>query len=149
MFFGAVPADCPVGFTCSLSNINLDKLRKQGKTKLGIVYNMDTHNKPGSHWVAMFIDLDDNEVDYYDSYGDDIETTPIRKFKKKMLKALGKDAVYKFNNKRHQYKDSECGIFCIKFIEYRLKGRSMEYIKKHMPKDKQVQKYRKKFYRTK
>ena len=149
LFFGAVPADCPVSFTCSLSNINIKKLKKEGKTKLGVVYNMDTHNKPGSHWVAMFIDLDTNEVDYYDSYGDDIETAPIRKFKNKMMKMLGKDAVYKYNNKRHQFKDSECGIFSIKFIEYRLKGRNMEYIKKVMPNDEKVQKQRKKYYRMK
>ena len=30
---------------------------KKGKNKIGIIFNIDPHYKPGSHWVSMFIDV--------------------------------------------------------------------------------------------
>ena len=34
--------------------------------------------------------------------------------------------VYKVNNVRHQYRNSECGVYCINFIVEMLKGRKFE-----------------------
>ena len=38
-----------------LCEFSLNKQIKEGKTKIGIIFNLDPHHKPGSHWVAMFI----------------------------------------------------------------------------------------------
>ena len=39
--------------------------------------------------------------------------------------------VYKVNDKQHQYKNSECGVYCINFIVEMLKGNKYEdYIEK-------------------
>ena len=32
------------------------------KKKIGIVFNLDKHNQPGSHWVALYTDLKANQV---------------------------------------------------------------------------------------
>lgn len=40
--------------------------------KVGVVLNLDPSNKPGSHWVALYIDSKgDKSVEYYDSFGND------------------------------------------------------------------------------
>jgi hypothetical protein len=33
-------------------------------TKIGIIFNLDNHNESGSHWVSLFIDLEDKFVLY-------------------------------------------------------------------------------------
>jgi hypothetical protein len=74
-FIGPVPLDfgkqlspgqCIVNELC---NINFENLYKKGKTKLGIVFNMDPHNKQGSHWIAMFMDFTKAGIYFFDSYG--------------------------------------------------------------------------------
>ena len=52
-----------------LSNIDFDDFVTEGKTKLGLVINLDTHDKSGSHWVALYIDLKQNQIYYFDSIG--------------------------------------------------------------------------------
>ena len=36
---------------------------------MGIVFNLDPHDKPGSHWVSMYVDLNNGGIYYFDSYG--------------------------------------------------------------------------------
>ena len=57
VFFGPVPVDCPNGIMCELTNMNPIKLKKKKITKIGIVFNLDKHDEPGSHWVCMFVDM--------------------------------------------------------------------------------------------
>ena len=38
-----------------LCEFSLKDTMQNNKTKIGIIFNLDKHNKPGSHWVAMFI----------------------------------------------------------------------------------------------
>jgi Ulp1 family protease len=54
---------------------------------IGVIFNTDPHNKPGVHWVAVFIDNRNKIVDYFDSLGN----TPnknICSFLKRFKKAL-------------------------------------------------------------
>ena len=46
-----------------LCNINIKRLINKGKTKIGIVFNLDNHDQDGSH--CFFCDFDN----YFDSYG--------------------------------------------------------------------------------
>lgn len=119
-----------------LCNFSLKKHLKNGKRKIGIIFNLDPHYKDGSHWVAVFIyipkqdmhriqqvntgEISDSQagIYYFDSYGDKAEPQ-IRKFMKtvsKQAKQLGIEMSMKENNKRHQYSDSECGMFSMYFI---------------------------------
>mgnify|MGYP001305836314 CR=1 FL=1 len=74
-FIGPVPLDfdsklgpgqCVVNELC---NLDIEKLYKKGKHKLGIVFNFDPHTKKGSHWVALFADFNKAGIYYFDSYG--------------------------------------------------------------------------------
>ena len=61
-FFGPVPSDCPIGVNCELSKIDIYKLQKQKKPKIGIIYNLDVSSGPGTHWTAVFINTKNSEI---------------------------------------------------------------------------------------
>ncbi len=155
--YNASPSDCPVSVECPLSNLDPFKLRKAGKTKIGIVFNLDKTGESGSHWVATFIDLksttkstekDPVEINYYDSYGD----PPIPLIKlflvrlgEKFLLANEKVKIL-YNDKRHQYGNSECGVYSMNFILERLHGTPMKKISKTKIMDKDMNLIRRLLY---
>ena len=49
-----------------------------GKTKIGVIFNLDVSSGPGTHWVALYIDLKDCSIYYIFSYG----ISPIRRIQK-------------------------------------------------------------------
>jgi len=127
MFLGPVPADCPTKINCELSNLNINKLIKSGIDYVGIVYNLDTSNQSGSHWVAMFIDIPNAEVNYYDSTGT-VPTPLIKEFIIKMakkIKGVKNNVSVIVNDKQHQHGYSECGVYSMNFILERLDGKTM------------------------
>ena len=146
IFIGPVPADCPTGIHCQLSNINVKQLDKN-KNIIGIIFNLDKHNQPGSHWVATIIDLSkkNKRILYYDSYG--IMPPPlIAEFIKTIMKKCEKNNInirFNYNQNRHQYGNSECGIYSMNFIIEYLKGNKLP---KKIP-DKLMNEMRKSLYR--
>ena len=73
-FIGPVPIDFDTkkGKQCispELCNIDVSDLITQGKKLVGIVFNQDKHNMPGSHWVSLFVDLTKGGIYYFDSVG--------------------------------------------------------------------------------
>lgn len=151
VFFGPVPVDCPFGIKCMLTELNPHELkRKENISRIGIIYNLDKHNEPGSHWVAVFIDTDNNEVNYYDSYGE-IPPKLIQKFMNsiglKMIENNNSPSLI-YNDRRHQYGHSECGIFSMNFLIQRLNGKTMYDISQEKIPDKIMNKLRNYFYRN-
>ena len=55
----------------------------------------------------------------------------------------------KFNSIRHQYKNSECGVYSINFILRLLKGESFEHICNNITKDDEVNECRPVYFRFK
>jgi len=107
-----------------LCKFSLKKQKDEGKKRIGIIFNLDSHDKPGSHWVAAFVDMYKKHIYYFDSYGD---RTPskIKTFVKRIQKeskSFGKKYKFSVNKKRHQYSDSECGMYCLHFIIELTKG---------------------------
>ena len=141
-FIGPVPIDfdTKLGFgQCvvdELCKIDLNKLLKLGKTKLGIVFNLDKHTQSGSHWVAMYGQLPTGNEDnkgalyYWDSYGVKPKTEIINLMKKlqKQASNMNKHLEIHINRIRHQYKNSECGVYCIYFLTSLLEGRTFKDI---------------------
>tara|TARA_B110001469_G_scaffold127792_1_gene150560 strand:- start:6103 stop:7089 length:987 start_codon:yes stop_codon:yes gene_type:complete len=139
IFIGAVPMDFDYEFnpgTCvvdELCDIDIKKLIKKGKTKLGIVFNLDNHDQDGSHWVSFFSDFDSTDnahIYYFDSYGIE-EPKEIRILMNRMksqFEALGKKTNIQVNNVRHQFKNSECGVYSINFIVRLLKNEPYDSI---------------------
>ena len=140
-FIGPVPMDfdTKVGFgQCvvnELCKISLEEQIKRGKTKIGVVFNLDKHNQPGSHWVCMMCQLNTPTVNigqicYWDSYGmkPNPEVVILMNRLKEQGSKLGHDLTIKVNPNRHQFKNSECGVYCIYFLTSLLDGKSFEDI---------------------
>jgi hypothetical protein len=62
LFLGAVPLDFDDLPVLGISNLNFEDLEKQGKSKIGLVINLDEHWKDGSHWVGLFSDFKSNQI---------------------------------------------------------------------------------------
>ncbi len=69
IFLGAVPLDFEELPVLRINNINFDELINKGKTKIGLIINLDEHWKDGSHWVSLYTDLEKNQIYYFDSTG--------------------------------------------------------------------------------
>jgi hypothetical protein len=53
----------------------------------------------------------------------------------------------KYNKTRHQYKNSECGVYSVNFILRLLKGETFDHICNNITTDDAVNECRKKYYR--
>lgn len=129
-------------------NLNFDELYKRGKKRIGIVVNLDTHDKDGSHWVSVYSDLDKGQIYYFDSYG--IKPPKrIGQFMKNiaayMKNKLGKklnDIDIRYNTMRHQYGGSECGVYSMSFIFRMLRGDGFDAINTKRVSDDEINKCR-------
>lgn len=112
---------CLVSALCSL---DIKELYDRGTTQIGITFNTDLSTGPGEHWVAIFCDLGSEfeypRITYFDSYSQkpEKEIQVLMKRWKERWDGLGihaKPMVLSYNKTRHQYQDSECGMYCIYF----------------------------------
>lgn len=129
-FVGPVPIDfdkkvsggggwgqCIVNELCKL---DLKSAEVKGKHKIGIIFNLDPHDMPGSHWVCAFIDIPNKSAYYFDSYGYPPPNEILELLRR--CKDQGIEKIY-YNDIRHQRKGSECGMYCLFCIICLLKGR--------------------------
>lgn len=157
IYLGAVPIDFnkKLSFSKCVANelckINLKQLYKRGKKKIGVIFNTDPHDKPGQHWIAMFCDISNKigHIYYWDSYG--IEPpqevlTFANKLKNQGEKLLNKNMEIQVNNNRHQYKNTECGMYSIHFIIQLLEGKSFNDVCSNIITDDDIAKYRKIYF---
>ena len=99
-----------------LCNFSVEQQIKNGKTKIGIIFNTDPHNKPGQHWISMFINIKKKQIFFFDSTGD--KPSPeimklVERIKKQGLE-LDKKIIFKYNSNEgveHQYGNTECGVY--------------------------------------
>lgn len=133
-FLGAQPADF-------LEIPSKTELIKSGIKHLGLVLNLDPSDKPGSHWVAIYIE-NLSSLDYFDSTG---ETPPklIKRCISKLCKNLGiqKEKI-KINKEVHQTGDTECGVYSIYFIIQRILGNDFNTVTKSIVKDNAMNLFR-------
>ena len=157
LFMGPVPVDCPSAITCPLSGLDVEILiNRLVKTKLGIIYNLDEHDEPGSHWVATFFDFTKCRILYFDSVGlppPKMILNFLKKMKKSCedyhLKTFGKEKkgeIY-INETRFQFGNSECGVFSMYFIIAMLQGNNINDMTNNKVNDKIMNDLRKKYYR--
>jgi len=139
-YLGTIPIDfdkksgmgtCVVNALCS---INIADIYKRGKTQIGIVFNTDVSTGPGQHWVAIFCDirpdLEYPRFTYFDSYAEEPEEEIVR-LMKRWKEQWDKTGVHSkpmeltYNSTKHQYENSECGMYCLYFHYCCLTGTSM------------------------
>ena len=114
------------------SRNNLPNKIKKGAFNL----NLNEYKNTGTHWVFLFVKT--NEVIYFDSFGIEHIPKEINKFtrSKELGSAVGSNKKIKANIFRIQAHDSiMCGYFCIEFINYMLKGKTLDYTNLFSPTD--------------
>lgn len=153
-FFGPSPIDFDAHMMydqCVWEEICQFDLKQQiarGKTKLGFIFNLDKHNQPGSHWVALFVSVKKREIYYFDSYGDEAPPeilTLVKRIQQQSAK-IGPKYEYKFNKKRHQYGNSECGMYSLYFLVHLIREKAFDKFNHEQIKDKYVENLRKKYF---
>lgn len=129
------------------------KNKKYPIKTIGLVPNLDNHDQGGSHWVAVYANLETGQIHYFDSYGIRPEKR-IREFVKRIaewkykkdtgkvvdipaddymkkegpLNELEKKYDIRYNQIRNQYKNSECGVYSMNFIIRLLHGTTFDKI---------------------
>ena len=104
------------------SRDNLPNKIKKG----AYIINLDEYENTGTHWIALFVKT--NEVIYFDSFGIEHIPKEINKFigNEQSSSAKARNKKIKANIFRIQAYDSiMCGYFCIEFINYMFKGKTL------------------------
>lgn len=170
-FMGAQPRDFDKLPSTGIPSMDFEKLLKQGIYRIGFIFNLDTHNQSGSHWVAMFTDLMKKQIYYIDSVGEapmqeftdlmnriktflestepsnfcDYMKTEVAECKKPIKHKID----MRYNKKQHQKGNSECGVYSISFILRLLDGETFDEITKQRVSDEEIQLCRKAYFRKK
>jgi hypothetical protein len=135
-----------------LCNYELKKSISNNKKKIGVVFNLDTHEKGGSHWVSLFIHIPKKFIFYFDSAGASIPTQ-LKKFVEK-VQQQGKEHSIDFTFDQnhpfqHQFSNTECGVYSLYFISNMLEDKlSTQYLKTKRLPDSLMKKYRKIYFNS-
>lgn len=146
-YLGTVPMDFDSLPSTGIRDMDFKKLySEEGVKKIGMVLNLDEHDKSGSHWVATYSDLELGQVYYFDSYGTSPEKR-VRAFMRRVArdcKNINQNIkVNADHNKiRHQFKNSECGVYSMNFIIRMLKGEGFKNITETITTDDQINEFR-------
>jgi len=133
-YVGSVPIDfdmhtetgkCLVSALCSM---NLRELHKKGYRRVGIVFNTDVSTGPGEHWIAAFCDFRDTlthpQMTYFDSYAQKPEPE-VQRLMHRWAEQIP-NMELRYNSVRHQYKNAQCGMYCLYFLHCSLFDIPME-----------------------
>lgn len=93
-----------------------DHVPKTLSLPAAIISNLDTANKPGSHWIGIYIDRRGHGK-YFDSYGQPPSSPHhLDRLKRNCNR-------YEWNKKSMQSYDSQvCGEYCIMFLYFMCSG---------------------------
>ena len=176
LFLGAVPADFEDIPVLGIKDLDFDELKKNNKTKIGMVINLDEHWNSGSHWVALYTDLNKGSIYYFDSFAKK-PSKRTRKFINKILKYIYKNKFnkdikineviqplknhtsnklveeiqkfdIKYNTIQHQFNNSECGVYSINFVVRLVGGETFEEVTNDITKDDEMNKCRGTYFRN-
>lgn len=135
-----------------LCHFDVAKWLDQGKTKVGMIFNTDPHDKPGQHWISMFVNLKKGQIFFFDSTGDPPpkEITALVKRIQAQGAAMQPPIHFQYDSSEgveHQYGDTECGIYSLFFLVHMLEDKlTAHYLKTHILKDEYMQKFRKIYF---
>ena len=141
-----------------LCNIDIKSLyQDQGYEVLGFVFNTDEHDKSGEHWFSMLVDFVGKTTSpqykgpsilYYDSAGvkggkilKEISAL-IKRIQEEFLSITGERIELAYNKQQHQFKNTECGVYCLYFLTSLLDGTSLQEYMELNPDDKYIEQYR-------
>lgn len=117
-FLGPFPVDFPDIYE-GLVDMDWDKLSKQ-KNKLAIIWNVKLSNDL-HHWVAVFIEFQNNDVCYFDSLAN-FPDNNISEFFNKITTKIPNVTIFRNVSPFQNENENCCGLLIILFIISRLKG---------------------------
>jgi len=131
----------------AICKLSLAILEREGKTKIGVVYNLDPSNKGGSHWIASYTDITGHRTYYFDSYG----MRPPNQIARFMRSLTLQDPKMKleYNSRRHQFGNSECGMYCLYFLIQMINGESFKKFCRRAKKDFKMLELRQELFASK
>ena len=151
MYIGPSPSDFYFreNGTCVWEELCKFDVRQLSKNKkVGIVFNLDEHAGPGTHWVAIFIDVSSKKMYYFDSTGEEIHEN-IEKFYDKVKEQDSKYILIQNYPAEHQFGNTECGMYVLFFLIMMLQTNKFSYFKnKETFSDKGMKQLRKRFFNS-
>lgn len=146
-FLGTVPSDFENLPQLEISNYSFEEGHSNGINQIGLVINTDPSNKSGQHWFSLYINLKENQIYYFDSFGSK-PMKIVKKFMNKVLTFLLKknkiqdnyniddlldennldNFDIRYNKKQFQFKNTECGVYSMNFLIRLLNGESFDAI---------------------
>ena len=91
------------------------------------VINLDEYKSIGTHWIALYVNAEN--VTYFDSFGVEYIPKEIKRF-------IGNKNIITNIYRIQAYDSIMCGYFCIGFIDFMLKGKSLlDYTNLFSPND--------------
>tara|TARA_B100001769_G_scaffold268566_1_gene257237 strand:+ start:2165 stop:3058 length:894 start_codon:yes stop_codon:yes gene_type:complete len=140
--------------TCVWEKLCKFDINKYIKThsKIGIIFNTDPHYKSGSHWVALFINIKEKYIFYFDSNGDKIPNEIKILVDRIIVQGNKINIQFNFTSNyglEHQLKDGQCGMYTLYFIIQLLTNKKTpNYFKNKRIPDQIMKNYRIKYYNT-
>lgn len=123
------------------NDIDLESLRKK-KYMAMCVLNTDVSSGPGKHWICTCIDMstDSPTIEYFDSGG---RPPPKPLYKKLLSLSVEHKVKILMSSVVHQRKNTECGVYCLYFLDSRLRGRDFSFFTDKRISDENIQIFRK------
>ena len=144
----------------SLCKFSLADYIKQGKTKIGIIFNLDDHTKSGSHWVSLYIDVKGKYMFYFDSAANPMPreiAILIERIKRQAKPLKIRFKLHTNGTFEHQYSNTECGMYSLFFLITMLTNKyenkifnnikhKILFFKRHRVPDKYVEQLRNEYF---
>lgn len=142
-FLGAVPRDFDNFEKWNFSNKDYNNFYENGnkKNRFGIIFNLDLSNQSGSHWTALFFDMNKKQIYYQDSVGKPPKNEFI-KLMNSIEKQMGDNVEKIISKTKHQKGGSECGVYSTSFILRLLNGENINDIMDNIVDDDTINKCR-------
>ena len=137
----------------TMCEFSLKKLLDKGKKRFGMVLNLDKHDESGSHWVALYCNLQPRRKNFGIYYYDSVAYPPppeVAKFMQQVEKdsynVFSKNVADKFamryNKIQKQFSNYDCGVFSEVFLTQILKNVPFDDICQRMHTDEHINKLR-------
>jgi len=114
---------------CSKKNLiqiyPLDLLPKCNNTNRMFIINTDVSSGKGKHWVSIYFPLH-SLPEFFDSLGK-CPSTYSQLMLDFLIENNSKGFIYNYSRLQN-FHSSTCGLYCIYFLYYRIKGRTFEEI---------------------
>ena len=83
---------------------------------MAYIINLDEYESIGTHWIALYVNA--KNLTYFDSFG-------VERIPKEIKKFIRNKNIITNIDRIQGYDSILCGYFCIGFIDFMLKGRSL------------------------